>query len=707
MRANEWTEGPFPVSEHIKDSSDEIDLTALLGTLWRGKIWIAAASIIAVVLGISYAVFVADPTYTSSTTLAIKENGPSLIDIESVVSGVSSESESLNTELEVIRSRDLLERLSAKLDLISDPEFNAAIREKSMFSLAALLGNDESTLTERQVINKIVANLQASISASVRRQTFIISIGVTTGSSEKSRIIANALAELYLEDQIRIKFETLEDAVTWLSARVVELEEELQNRDNELKNATAAADYINVEGLQLLNQQVRDLRERLIGERNDAGQAAAIFAQLNSVISTGNIVAIVEQSQDPSLGRLARQGATEDLLAQGSAFQLRLASLVARAENSVERAQTQVGALEETITAIEARVDEQATKLAQLQQLQRETDTTSILYETFLTRLKETTIQQGIQQPDARVLSTAIDGQKVSPHTSMIAALSLVLGLMAGAAAVLLREMRSNGFRNAEDLQSATGLQVIGQIPLFPTAARGDLIQYLKDKPTSPAVEAIRNLRTSILLSDVDNPPQLIMSTSTIPGEGKTTQAISLVQNLSGMGKKVLLIEGDIRRRTLNEYFKVEAGEHGILSVVSGDASLKESVIKSERLGADILMGQISHINAADLFASDKFVAFLKKVRSAYDYIIIDTPPVLVVPDARVIGQHCDSIMYTVKWDSTSKSQLLAAIRELAAVNLKPTGLVLSQVDPKGMKKYGYGEANGAYSSYGNEYYEA
>ncbi|MFT6607450.1 MAG: capsular exopolysaccharide synthesis family protein [Halocynthiibacter sp.] len=695
------------MSENVKDFDDEIDLLALLGTLWRGKVWIAAAAIVTTILGISYAIFVADPTYTSSTTLAIKENGPSVIDIEAVVSGVSSDSDSLNTELEVIRSRDLLERLSSKLDLVSDPEFNPTIRPKPMFSLSALLGREAATATEQQITNKIVANLQAAISASVRRQTFIISISVTTGSSEKSRIIANTLAELYLADQIRVKFETLEDAVTWLSARVVELEEELQSRDDELKNQTAAADYINAEGLLLLNQQVRDLRERLIGERNDAGQAAAIYTQFKATVASGNIEAIVEQSQDPTLNRLSRQGTPEELLAEGSAFQLRLASLVERARNAVERAQTQVSALEETIVSIEVRVDEQATKLAALQQLQRETDTTAVLYETFLTRLKETTIQQGIQQPDARVLSTAIDGQKVSPRTSMIAALSLILGLMAGAGIVLLREMRAHGFRNAEDLQSATGLQVIGQIPLFPTAARGDLIQYLKDKPTSPAVEAIRNMRTSILLSDLDHPPQLIMSTSTIPGEGKTTQAISLVQNLSGMGKKVLLIEGDIRRRTLDEYFKVEAGEYGILSVISGEVALSDAVIKSERLGADILMGQVSHINAADVFVSDKFTAFLKEARAAYDYIIIDTPPVLVVPDARVIGQHCDAIMYTVKWDSTTKTQLRAAISELAAVNLKPTGLVLSQVDPKGMKKYGYGEAYGAYSSYGGGYYEA
>ncbi|MEN8887602.1 MAG: polysaccharide biosynthesis tyrosine autokinase [Celeribacter marinus] len=695
------------MSDQAKDFDDEIDLAELLGTLWRGKVIIILAALVAAFLGIAYAKFVAVPTYTSSTTLAIKQSGGSVIDIESVVSGVSSESDSLNTEVEVLKSRDLLERLSVKLDLANDPEFNAAIRPKPLFSISGLLGGDDVAPTAQQITNDIVEKLRATISTSLQRSTYIISISATTESRQKSREIANTLAQLYLDDQIRVKFETLEDAVTWLSARVVELEAELQDRDDDLKAKTAEADYINAEGLLALNQQVRDLRERLIGEQTDSERAAAKFVEMKAIMASGDIDAILTFTQDPGLRRLASQATRAQSLAPDSPFQVRVASLVERAEKDVTRARTQVAAINETIAAMEVRVDEQATMLASLQQLQRELDTTSVLYDTFLTRLKETTIQQGIQQSDARVLSTAIDGKKVSPRSSMIAALSLILGLMGGSGFVLLREMRANGFRNAEVLQAATGLQVIGQIPLFPVAARGDLIQYLKDKPTSPAVEAVRNMRTSILLSNVDNPPKVIMSTSTIPGEGKTTQAISLVQNLSGMGKKVLLIEGDIRRRTLDEYFSIEAGEHSLLSVISGEVTLDDAVIKSERIGADVLMGQVSHINAADVFSSDKFIAFLRLARDTYDYIIIDTPPVLVVPDARVIGQHCDAIMYTVKWDSTTKVQLLAALRELAAVNLKPTGLVLSQVDPKGMKKYGYGEAYGAYSSYGGGYYDA
>lgn len=688
---------------------DEIDLLALFGTLWRGKWLITLCALVGLILGGLYATQVAVPIYSSSTVLAIQENEPSLIDIQSVVSGVSAESEAINTEIEVIRSRGLMEKVVAELSLLEDPEFNGILLEPSPFSLEAIknaLGFTSGEPTEKAILNSAVKALLNKTSVSAKRQTYAITISVTTEGPDKSELIANTIAEIYRQDQVQVKFDTLDEGVTWLSARVVELEAEIQERDAALKETTAAADYINVEGLELLNRQVRDLSERLLGEQRDAESAAANFALLNSAVQAQSIVLVLEATQDPTLRRLSEGLGSDQIWAASSPFMIRLNTLVTRARTDVDRANTQVTSLQETVSALEDRVDAQAVKLGEIQQMSRELETVSVLYETFLTRLKETTIQQGVQSPDARVLSKAITGVKVAPRTSMIGALALILGAMLGAGIVLLRELRTDTFRNAEELEAATGEQVIGQVPNFPISARIDLLQYLKDKPTSAAVEAIRNLRTSLLLSRLDEPPKVIMSTSTIPGEGKTTQAISLAQNLSGLGKKVLLIEGDIRRRTLDEYFKQKAGEKGLLSVVSGEISLEETVVFHDRLNADVLVGEMSKVNAADFFSSDKFKQFLDNVREAYDFVIIDTPPVLVVPDARVIGHHCDAIMYTVKWDSTSKAQVRAALNELKTVNLNVAGLVLSQIDAKGMKRYGYGDRGGAYAAYGGEYYD-
>lgn len=688
---------------------DEIDLIALFGTLWRGKWLIALCAFVGLVLGGLYATQVAIPKYSSSTVLAIQENEPALVDIQSVVSGVSSESEAINTEIEVIRSRGLMEKVVTELSLLEDPEFNPTLVEPGLLSVTTILGMlgvESEPLSEQEILNEAVKQLLSRISVSAKRQTYAITISVTTEGKQKSELIANTIAETYRQDQVRVKFETLNEGVTWLSERVVELEHEIHERDKVLKEASAAADYINLEGLELMNRQVRELAERLLGEQRDAESAAANYALLISAANAKSVDLVLDATQDPSLRRLSEGQNSEAIWDGDSPFQQRLSLLLTRARTDVDRANTQVASLKETVRSLEARVDEQAVKLGEIQQMTRELDTVSVLYETFLTRLKETTIQQGVQSPDARVLSKAISGVKVAPRTTRITALYLVLALAVGALLILLREYRVDTFRSADELENSTGEKVIGQIPLFPIGQRIDLLKYLADKPTSAAVEAVRNLRTSLLLSRLEEPPKVIMSTSTIPGEGKTTQSISLAQNLSGLGKKVLLIEGDIRRRTLDEYFQKKGGKRGLLSVISGESSLEDTVTFHERLNADVLAGEKSAMNAADVFSSDQFKTFMKSVREKYDFVIIDTPPVLVVPDARVMGRYCDAIVFSVKWDSTSKAQVKAALSELKSVKLEIAGLVLSQVDPKGMKRYGLGDRSGAYAEYGSDYYE-
>ncbi|MFL4472289.1 tyrosine-protein kinase family protein [Tateyamaria armeniaca] len=175
-------------------------------------------------------------------------------------------------------------------------------------------------------------------------------------------------------------------------------------------------------------------------------------------------------------------------------------------------------------------------------------------------------------------------------------------------------------------------------------------------------------------------------------------------KNLLGLGKRVLLVEGDIRRRTLHEYFE-NVPRHGIVSVLNGDKTLAEAVFRNENFGADVLPGEKTGINAADLFASDKFKKLVEEARASYDAVIIDTPPVLVVPDARIIAEQVDAIIFTVHWDKTSKAQVDEALRMFHNSGQRVTGLVLSQISARGMKRYGYGGSYGAHSVYGAKYY--
>ena len=192
--------------------------------------------------------------------------------------------------------------------------------------------------------------------------------------------------------------------------------------------------------------------------------------------------------------------------------------------------------------------------------------------------------------------------------------------------------------------------------------------------------------------------------TPTPAGEGKTTMALALTQNLVGLGKKVLLVEGDIRRRVMTQYVKRQKPA-GLVSVLSGKTDLETTVTYDELLQADVLLGEETAVNGADLFSSEAFAAFVRRARELYDYVIIDTPPVLVVPDARIIAQQADAVVFVVKWDSTTKTQVRESLTMFERVNCPVSGLVLNNISARGMKRYGYGGNYGAYAAYGNKYY--
>ncbi len=449
------------------------------------------------------------------------------------------------------------------------------------------------------------------------------------------------------------------------------------------------------------------MSDRLRGFARVGEGAEARLGALQQLQASGDVDAMQATFSDPVLRRLYNDLAsggqqTRDL------FDDRFSLLIQREANDTQRAVAQAVSLETSYENLQEEIASKTQDLVEVQQAEREVQATRVLYETFLARLKETTVQRGLQEADARVLSPSINGRYVEPRKSRILALSLILGGMIGVAIVLLQQFLHNGFRTAEDLERHTGISVMGQIPRIPISKRESLVPYLKSKPTSAASEAIRNLRTSVLLSNIDSPPKVIMSTSSIPGEGKTTQAISLATNFAGLGKSVLLIECDIRRRTFTRYFK-NVPDGGIVTALARERPLNEIVFHDPELDVDVLMGEKSAVNAADLFSSDRFHEFIRNARNSYDIVLIDTPPVLVVPDARVIGQSVDAILYSVAWDRTAKGQIDEGIRQLATAKLKITGFVLSQIDPKGMARYGYGgrySAYGAYAKYGKHYYD-
>jgi capsular exopolysaccharide synthesis family protein len=476
----------------------------------------------------------------------------------------------------------------------------------------------------------------------------------------------------------------------------------LEELETDLTEFSEQAELVSPAVLEAQSLQLRELRTRLSEARERVVDETATLSSLQALWEVGELEAFVAAADEFRLNRALAQ--YRDDLISLEELEAEVERFILQHEAQVERDSEQLEALQASEATLAGQIERQSQELIALQQLERETETARLLYETFFTRLQEINVQQGLETADSRLLSEAIPRPPSSPRKSRILALAGILGLMLGAGLVLLREMRFAGFRTADELRNHSERRVLASIPLIPAKERKSVISFLKDKPNSVISEAVRNLRTSILMSNIDHPPQVIMLTSSIPGEGKTTLALALARNMVGLGKRVLLIEADIRRRVYSEYMDTEKTV-ALLDLLTEKVQPEDVSPYVEDLGFDILTGTKSDVNAADLFASERFSSLLKNLREHYDYILIDTPPVLAVPDARVIGSLSDANIYVVQWNGTTRTQVRQGLEMLGSVSVDITGLVLNKLDARKMKTYGYGGQYG-YDTYGSSYYD-
>ncbi len=536
-----------------------------------------------------------------------------------------------------------------------------------------------------------------------RRQSLVFNLSIDTTDPEKSAQIVNRLAELYIDAQIRRKLESTERAITFLSERTSTLGIDLQQREQEFARILERSNVVSPEIVQTLNLQLRDLRERIEEQQEQRAQDAAIIAAFDTAEDIETMLAMAEASDETRLMRIVRQYRAGQLDEGSTRFAM--SEIIADLTRAVARSEQQIATLDASARELAARINLQSEELIALQQMERELASTRLLYETFLARLQEVNVQQGLETADARILSHAVPRGASRPRTSRNRIMGAMIGALLGAFGMLVREWLFAGFRTKDELYSATNKPVVGMIPHTSGKDHAEILVELTHQSNSVFSEAVRNLRTSILLSNVDRAPQVIMFTSSIPDEGKTTTAMATARSFSAIeGQKTLLLEADIRRNALLSV--AGAGNASVVDIMVNRSKLDDLHLFNADLGVDVLVGGKSDINPADLFASRRFSEFIAALRARYNYIIIDTPPVLAVPDARVIAQYADAIIFAVKWSDTTRTQVHQGLDMLSSVGFPATGLILSQIDTQRMKSYGYGGQYG-YDGYSAGYYTA
>ena len=749
-----------PAPWQTEDNEQKLPLLDYLQLLWfRRKLIIAITLFVAVVSYIQ--VNEIKNVYTATSTMVIGLPESQVVNIQEVLSRGNSLGD-VASEIEVLRSRVLAAKVIERLDLLNHPEFNPSLREPetSLFDFLKYL-NPKTWIpaswkkTLKEAMGKETMRVVPAAAAPASEQDAeeqkrkrrmatatnilisklnvkavdwgkVINITFSSLDPKTASRVANDFPEAYIVDQLEAKFEATEKANAWLTGQLQELETMVVDSERAVEFYRDEYGLAEGSGNTLLDTQVSELSSQLIIARSELAEVNARLNQLRRLLESGGqgaetaaevmSSALVQQLRTQEAQALSRQselsvelGPRHPRMLQVSAeiieIRKRIRDEVQRIaiglEQEAEFARTRVASLETNLRAARGETSAQNKEAIQLRALQREAAANRTLYQTFLNRFKETSSTQGLESSDARIISAAeVPGWPSSPNRKKLLTQYILLGFFGACGLVLALQMLNPGMMTPEQVQQVLKEYVIGLIPISPNKAAPH--DYVMEKPNSGLVEAINSLKFGLALSDPDHPVQAIQVTSSLPEEGKTTLAIALARVMAASGQKVVLIDGDLRRSSIGKKLNMPEKHKGLSDLVlAGDEPLAEFLLRDEKGNVDVIpAGTAKYANATDIFSSHRMKEIVGMLKSIYDLIIIDTPPVMAVADARIIGRIVDKTLFVVRWDKTPRKVARAAVEQLHRAEVDIAGVVLQQVDLDRYGRMGYGDS-GYYYHYG------
>lgn len=669
------------------DGQEVLDLGAIFAIIWRGRWVIAACVLIGLIIGIWRAYIAATPLYGAEVQLVLDTRDEKVVDIESVVSSLSATDEVIRTEVHILGGRELAGQVVDRLNLISDPEFNMMLRDPGFNPVQALkdlikriLGMQvyDTTLTPDPafVREKVIQTLLANTRVVNIPDTYIFSIWVLSENPFKAADIANAFADTYVENQVAVKLNVTEQATGWLAERVTELRSQLEANERRVADIRAQADVTSP-------AQLIGLENRLISLRSALAERSAEVAELQARQAEFTTLQTVEDQR-----LAARRNGYGAILARADNPQDGWRSVLAQLTRDLREAEAKEQAIRRSMADLEITIATQSDALTEVVQAERDAEASRLLFENFQNRLRETSMQIGLQRADSRVISRAFPPDRPAlPNKGQILILSVFLGGFLGTVLVVVLQLSRARLHSAAQIAGLTSVPVIAVLDQFSQKIRPEQASALG--PQTRDGEAIRNLRTTLLMARGDVPPQVVVFTSAESGDGKSTLSAAMAHNMAQIGKSVLLVDGDLRRHYLSDPLADGNSKPGLFDVLSGRCDLAEAVLPGVLGQADILPAGSVSGSAADLLSQGGLTELLSVARSHWDIIIFDTPPISVVPDARIIGQHADLLILLAQWNTTRQAVFIDALRALEQGGRSPDGIVLTKVKAAAKPLYG------------------
>lgn len=706
-------------------SSSPLDLKALVGIVYR-RFWLILTGFLATFGIIAYITFTQTPLYTAQTVVQLDTQERNVIDLGAIFSGLGGATAAIDTEVMVIGSKSLLTRVADQQKLVEDPEFNPSLRpqKSGLFTpvkgfLRSLTGAKSkadplAVLTAEQKataqLDTAVNILRGKVAVARVGTTYLITVDVVSESPETAARLADEIAQQYRVQQLEEKFEATRKATEWLSERVSGLREEVEEKERRVENYRAESGLLAAQGATLTEQQIAYLTTQKATLQVDLDRARARSESLRRQMASGagadgisevlgsqvisdlkaqravinRRVAELETKLGPQHPELiSARNEAADIDRQINAEVQRIAGNI---DNELRVAQSQISSIQGEISRSTGQLRGNNQALVRLRELERDADTSRILLEEFLTRSKQTGEQDALITADANILSKAsVPNAPSSPKTMLNLIIGILLGAIVGGGLALLTEMFDMKVSSTEDVERKLGATPIGSVPLIRTASFLGLTQtnpadFLVENPLSAFAESIRYLRAAIAFSDLDSETKTVAICSSLPDEGKTSLTLALGRMSAMSGSRTLVIDGDFRRRQLTESAGLKP-DIGFVEHLFGAGQLSDAIVKDRKTMLDILpLSQNGH-TPHDVFGTRAFDDLLERLRSMYDLIFIDTGPLLLMAEARVVAGKTDKTILVVRWRHSSRSaarQSLALLRNFKADVL---GVTLNMVD--------------------------
>ena len=695
---------------------DSFEVSSYLHSYWNVIVkrkWTILASAFVIVSLVAVYAFKTRPVYQAVSKVSIEAAPPQFQNVQDLDQPQPTDGTFLATQVNVLSSEDLAWETIQQLHLDQNPEFAAA-------NATGHSSNPDAEET------RLIRIFEHALKVQLIDGTRIVRVSFESPDPRLAARVVNALLRNYTEYNFLTKFDATRQASAWMEQRLTELKSKVEKSQQALVDYESNHSIVAIGGDQnVMEQRLGNLSQDLTEAQNDLAQKQSLYqlAQANPDEVGVLIQDPLLQSLQGKVGDLQTQYA--DALAQyGPNFpkvvRLRdqiqkITSLMAQQRKQVMdriRHDYQAALGREKILA--DRVDQEKTSIGkanqfQIQQniLKHDFQTNQDLYDGLLLHVKNAMVSAGMHANNVHVIDHAlVPSAPVRPRRGREIAVGLVVGLMLGITIAFVQEGFDSSIKNADDVERFIPAPALAVIPsaasvgsrsawrtiggLAAPLNNGDIGLAVTKMPSSPIAESFRTLRTSILLSTAPRPPQTILVTSSQPSEGKTSTSLNLAQSLAQRGAKVLIIDSDLRKPGIAKSLGLQAAK-GLSGVITGAHSVDEALVFVEPpVNLWVLTSGPHPPNPAELLSSPAMEDLLKDLKSRFDYLVLDSPPLLAVTDATVLSAMVDGVVLVVESGATPRNAVLRAFRMLHDAGGRVLGTVINKLDLRHDGYYGY-----------------